>query len=156
MSAAITTIHVTVAVILMISVLLQTGKGSGLGAAFGGSSSSVFGARGPATFISRVTSVAAVIFMATSLTLSIFAQSGGSGASMVTDDDLPAPAQSAAQTSGAPVTEEELQQSAAPAEAGESAAPAEAGETPASAEAGETAQEAAPVADQAAGAHNHQ
>ncbi|MDR2349583.1 MAG: preprotein translocase subunit SecG, partial [Deltaproteobacteria bacterium] len=69
MESAVTAVHIAVAIILMISVLLQTGKGSGLGAAFGGSSSSVFGSRGPAGLIAKITAVAAVIFMVTSLTL---------------------------------------------------------------------------------------
>jgi preprotein translocase subunit SecG len=90
MSTFITSIHILVAVILMISVLLQTGKGSGLGAAFGGGSSgSVFGSRGPATFISRVTSVAAIVFMVTSFTLSISAQGTVRRGSVVTADTPP-------------------------------------------------------------------
>ncbi|MDR2612576.1 MAG: preprotein translocase subunit SecG [Deltaproteobacteria bacterium] len=83
--SGITIIHVIAALILMVSVLLQTGKGSGLGAAFGGSSSSVFGARGPAGLIAKVTAVAAVIFMTTSFTLAMAAR-GGAGASIVPDD----------------------------------------------------------------------
>ncbi|MDR2443859.1 MAG: preprotein translocase subunit SecG [Deltaproteobacteria bacterium] len=106
MTTAITTIHIVVAFILMISVLLQSGKGSGLGAAFGGGSSSVFGSRGPATLISRVTSVAAIIFMVTSLTLSIFAQGGGPTGSVVTEDEIP---EVQAQTEGKPIDEEALQ-----------------------------------------------
>ncbi|MDR3134539.1 MAG: preprotein translocase subunit SecG [Deltaproteobacteria bacterium] len=89
MSAFITFIHVIVAIILMISVLLQTGKNSGMGAAFGGTSSSVFGARGPATLISRVTTMAAIIFMVTSLTLSVFAQSAYKRGSVVVADPAP-------------------------------------------------------------------
>ena len=97
MSTAITTIHVIVAIILMVSVLLQSGKGSGLGAAFGGSSSSVFGSRGPASLIGKVTSVAAIIFMVTSLTLSIFAQGGGPSRSVITEDTVQAEGQDASQ-----------------------------------------------------------
>jgi preprotein translocase subunit SecG len=62
-------------VVLVLTVLLQAGKGAGMGAAFGGSSGSVFGARGPATLIGRITCAAAVIFMCTSLFLAI-SQSG--------------------------------------------------------------------------------
>jgi preprotein translocase subunit SecG len=107
MSSFITLIHVVVAIILMISVLLQTGKGSGLGAAFGGSSSSVFGARGPATFISRVTTVAAIIFMVTSLTLSVFAEGAYKRGSVIEAD--PEPASVAAPVEGRAVSEEEAQ-----------------------------------------------
>ncbi|MDR1657652.1 MAG: preprotein translocase subunit SecG [Deltaproteobacteria bacterium] len=106
MTSTVTAIHIFVAVILMISVLLQSGKGSGLGAAFGGSSSSVFGSRGPATLISRVTSVAAIIFMVTSLTLSIFAQGGSSSGSVVTEDE-PEVVQTTSE--GLPVGEDALQ-----------------------------------------------
>ncbi|MDR2456580.1 MAG: preprotein translocase subunit SecG [Deltaproteobacteria bacterium] len=107
MSTAITSIHVIVAIILMVSVLLQSGKGSGLGAAFGGSSSSVFGSRGPATLISRVTTVAAVIFMVTSMTLSIFAQGGGPSRSVITEDAPPPVPEAPAE--GRAISEEEIQ-----------------------------------------------
>ena len=48
-----------------------------MGAAFGGSSQTVFGSRGPAGFMSKLTTAAAIIFMLTSLTLSILASRGG-------------------------------------------------------------------------------
>ncbi|MDR0621982.1 MAG: preprotein translocase subunit SecG [Deltaproteobacteria bacterium] len=89
MSSFITFLHIVVAVILMISVLLQTSKGSGMGAAFGGSSGSVFGSRGPATLIARVTTVAAIIFMVTSLTLSVFAEGASKRGSVVVADPEP-------------------------------------------------------------------
>jgi preprotein translocase subunit SecG len=105
--SGITIVHVFAAVILMISVLLQTGKGSGLGAAFGGSSSSVFGARGPAGLIAKVTAAAAVVFMATSFTLAMAAR-GGSGSSIVPDDPVALPAAAEAPSaSGAPAAGEE-------------------------------------------------
>ncbi|MDR2301187.1 MAG: preprotein translocase subunit SecG [Deltaproteobacteria bacterium] len=107
MFSFITLIHVVVAIILMISVLLQTGKGTGLGAAFGGSSSSVFGARGPATFIGRVTTVAAIIFMVTSLTLSVFAEGAYKRGSVIEAEPEPAPV--AAPVEGRAVSEEEVQ-----------------------------------------------
>ncbi|MDR1677789.1 MAG: preprotein translocase subunit SecG [Deltaproteobacteria bacterium] len=106
MSSFITTIHVIVAVILMISVLLQTGKGSGLGAAFGGSSGSVFGARGPATLIARITTVAAIIFMVTSLTLSVFAQTSTKRGSVVVADPVP---ETTAPVEGRSVSEDAVQ-----------------------------------------------
>ncbi|MDR2387908.1 MAG: preprotein translocase subunit SecG [Deltaproteobacteria bacterium] len=107
MFSFITLIHVVVAIILMISVLLQTGKGSGLGAAFGGSSSSVFGARGPGTFIGRVTTVAAIVFMVTSLTLSVFAEGAYKRGSVIEADPEPVPV--AAPVEGRSVSEEEAQ-----------------------------------------------
>ncbi|MCZ6874184.1 MAG: preprotein translocase subunit SecG [bacterium] len=67
----VVTIHITVAVTLVLVVLLQVGKGQSIGAAFGGAGSSqtLFGSRGPSTFLSHMTTAAAVIFMLTSLSL---------------------------------------------------------------------------------------
>ncbi|MDR2934312.1 MAG: preprotein translocase subunit SecG [Candidatus Adiutrix sp.] len=75
MNTAVIFIHVLAVVVLVLTVLLQAGKGAGMGAAFGGASGSVFGARGPATLIGRITCGAAVVFMCTSLFLAI-SQSG--------------------------------------------------------------------------------
>ena len=66
-------LHILVCVALILTVLLQTGKGANIGAAFGGGSSqTVFGSRGPASFMSKLTAASAIIFMLTSLGLSIF------------------------------------------------------------------------------------
>lgn len=66
-------LHVLVAVALILTVLLQAGKGAGIGAAFGGGSSgTVFGSRGPAGFMSKLTAAAAILFMVTSLGLSFY------------------------------------------------------------------------------------
>jgi len=62
-------LHVLVSVILISMVLLQKGKGADIGAAFGGASNTVFGPRGAQSFLSKLTTGAAVIFMLTSLTL---------------------------------------------------------------------------------------
>ncbi|MEE8396301.1 MAG: preprotein translocase subunit SecG [bacterium] len=62
------TLHILVAVLLVLIVLLQSGRGAELGAAFGGTGQATYG-RGQSTFISKVTTGIAVIFMATSLTL---------------------------------------------------------------------------------------
>jgi preprotein translocase subunit SecG len=65
-------LHVLVCVILILVVLLQSGKGADLASAFGGSSTqTVFGSRGPASFLSKLTTIAAVVFMLTSLGLSL-------------------------------------------------------------------------------------
>jgi preprotein translocase subunit SecG len=69
---AIVTLHVIVCVILVLVVLLQSGKGADLAGAFGGGATqTAFGSRGPASFLSRMTTVAAVIFMITSVSLSM-------------------------------------------------------------------------------------
>src|SRR5438552_13700987 len=68
----ITVIHVIVCLILVVVVLLQSGKAADLAGAFGGmGSQTVFGPRGSATVLTRATTVSAILFMITSLTLSI-------------------------------------------------------------------------------------
>ncbi len=62
--------HLLIALTIIVLVLLQQGKGADMGAAFGGGSSeTLFGARGSANFLTRVTSSLAVIFFVTSLVL---------------------------------------------------------------------------------------
>lgn len=73
MSTFIVVIHVVVCIALILIVLLQTGKGSDMGAAFGGGGSqTVFGSTGAGSFLSKMTTGAAVVFMLTSLTLAYF------------------------------------------------------------------------------------
>lgn len=63
-------VHVVACVALIMIVLLQTGKGTDMGAAFGGGASqTLFGSTGASTFLSKATTVAAVVFMLTSLFL---------------------------------------------------------------------------------------
>src|SRR5688572_15235627 len=64
-------LHVMVCIFLILTVLLQAGKGGGMGAAFGGGSSmgTVFGGSGAGNFLRRLTVAAAIIFMLTSMTL---------------------------------------------------------------------------------------
>jgi preprotein translocase subunit SecG len=66
----ITLVHIIACVILVLVVLLQAGKGANMGAAFGGSSQTVFGSSGPGTFLGKMTTAVAIIFMLTSLSLS--------------------------------------------------------------------------------------
>src|SRR5512143_2692986 len=74
MTVLLVIIHVIVCVALIMIVLLQTGKGADIGAAFGGgSSSTLFGTTGASTFLSKATTVAAVVFMLTSLGLAYLA-----------------------------------------------------------------------------------
>ncbi|MGH7260187.1 MAG: preprotein translocase subunit SecG [Nitrospiraceae bacterium] len=67
-------VHVMVCVLMIASILLQSGKGAEIGAAFGGSSQTVFGSRGPGTFLSKVTVAAAIVFMLTSLSLAVLSK----------------------------------------------------------------------------------
>jgi preprotein translocase subunit SecG len=81
-----TLLHIGVAFILILVVLLQTGKRADLAGAFGGGGSqTAFGARGAATLLSRVTTWSAGIFMATSLALSLLGSSHGGGGGSVLD-----------------------------------------------------------------------
>lgn len=70
----IVVIHVFICFLMIGAILLQSGKGAEIGAAFGGSSQTVFGSRGPANFLSKLTVVVAAVFMVTSLTLAILAK----------------------------------------------------------------------------------
>lgn len=68
-------LHVLVCIGMMLVVLLQAGKGAGLAGVFGASGgspeASVFGAKGAGSFLSKMTTAVAVIFMLTSLSLAI-------------------------------------------------------------------------------------
>jgi preprotein translocase subunit SecG len=74
----ITIIHVTVCIVLILVVLLQAGKGANMGAVFGGSSQTIFGSSGPGTFLGKMTTAVAIIFMLTSFSLSYTASRKGS------------------------------------------------------------------------------
>jgi preprotein translocase subunit SecG len=65
-------VHILVCVALILIVLLQAGKGASVGAAFGGASQTIFGSPGAAGFLTKITTVAAVVFMTTSILLSMF------------------------------------------------------------------------------------
>jgi preprotein translocase subunit SecG len=71
-------LHVAVCFFLICIVLLQSGKGAAMGAAFGGSSQTLFGSRGAATFLNKLTTAAAVLFMVTSLLLAVIHTKGSS------------------------------------------------------------------------------
>jgi preprotein translocase subunit SecG len=97
-------LHIAVAVFLILVVLLQTGKGAEMGAAFGGSSQTLFGSGGALGFMAKLTTAAAVCFMLTSLGLAYV-----SSASRMGDVQLPAsqqlPAQIPTETAPAAVPE---------------------------------------------------
>ncbi|MGZ3408163.1 MAG: preprotein translocase subunit SecG [Polyangia bacterium] len=79
MVTLITIIHVFVCFFLILVVLLQAGKGGGMGIAFGSSTSSqVFGGRGAGSFLEKLTAGTAIIFMCTSITLAYFASQSDS------------------------------------------------------------------------------
>jgi preprotein translocase subunit SecG len=78
-------VHVVVCLFLIIVVLLQSGKAADLAGAFGGmGSQTAFGPRGSATLLSKATTISAVLFMITSLSLSIMAtRNAGLGTSVL-------------------------------------------------------------------------
>ena len=70
----ITIVHIIVCMFLIIGVLLQSGQSGDIAAAFGGmGSQTAFGPRGAATALSKATTWSAIIFMVTSITLSVMA-----------------------------------------------------------------------------------
>jgi preprotein translocase subunit SecG len=91
----VTVLHVLVCIFLILIILLQAGKGGGMGSAFGGAGAqTVFGGRGAQTFLGKVTSVSAFIFMLTSLTLAYNSSKTKSvlDAHAGTEQSAPAPA----------------------------------------------------------------
>jgi preprotein translocase subunit SecG len=90
MYTLIVILHVIVSIAMILVILLQTGKGSDIGAVFGGGSSqTLFGSTGPTSFLSKLTAGAAIIFMITSLFLAYF--SGGGSVSSIMRGGAPAP-----------------------------------------------------------------
>ena len=83
-------VQIIVSAGIIVLVLMQHGKGADAGAAFGsGASSTVFGARGAGSFLTRATTILAVCFFATSIALFYMAANRDSGTGSVTDG-LPA------------------------------------------------------------------
>jgi preprotein translocase subunit SecG len=89
-------VHVIVCLFLIIVVLLQSGKAADLAGAFGGmGSQTAFGPRGSATLLSKATTISAILFMVTSLSLSIVAsRNAGLGTSVLESAPKSAPAKS--------------------------------------------------------------
>ncbi len=110
----VTTLHVLVCFILILVVLLQSGKGADIAGAFGGGGSqTAFGSRGPASFLSKMTTAAAIVFMLTCLSLSLITTKKEATSVMDTTKGRPAPASKApaAPKSTAPMpTPEQIRQ----------------------------------------------
>ena len=79
-------VHILVCVLMIMVILLQTGKGAEMGAAFGGGSSqTLFGSAGPVGFLNKLTTGIAVVFMLTSLVLAFMAANPTPTKSLVDD-----------------------------------------------------------------------
>jgi preprotein translocase subunit SecG len=88
----LTIVHVIVCLFLIIVVLLQSGKAADLAGAFGGmGSQTAFGPRGAATVLSKATTIAAVLFMVGSLSLSVLYTRTGRGAGSTVLETAPPP-----------------------------------------------------------------
>lgn len=108
MFTLLTILHILACFVLILIVLLQAGKGANMGAAFGGSSQTVFGSSGAGTFLGKLTAAVAIVFMLTSLTLTYMANHRSTSSLMeqkapVVDQTLPIKSPDAA-TLPAPVT----------------------------------------------------
>jgi preprotein translocase subunit SecG len=83
-------VHIVICFFLVIVVLLQSGKAADLAGAFGGmGSQTAFGPRGTASLLSKLTRIAATLFMITSLTLAILATRGTGGRGTTVLEELP-------------------------------------------------------------------
>ena len=95
MQLILTVFHLVLAIGLIALVLLQHGKGADAGAAFGsGASSTVFGAQGSGSFLSRSTAIIATLFFLTSIALAYFAARVGEPGGLMDDVEVPAPVRS--------------------------------------------------------------
>lgn len=117
MASVLIVIHVLTAVAIIALVLMQQGKGADMGAAFGGGSQTLFGARGSANFLSRITGLLATVFFVTSLTLA-YLHGQSTQPQSVTDQVSEQPVQPQGEVPQVPVTgeaEQATQQSDVPA-----------------------------------------
>ncbi len=103
--AVLITVHVLLCFLLIIVVLLQSGKAADLAGAFGGSGSqTAFGPRGAATFLSKATTWCAIMFMVTTMSMVLRETSGGPSTGSSVLQNTSQPAKPAPAPFGAPVT----------------------------------------------------
>ena len=129
MQTALIVLHLVICIALIMIVLLQTGKGSEIGAVFGSSSQTLFGSTGGSTFFGKLTAGVAVFFMITSLILA--GRSSRVASESVMSEVKPAvtvPATSEGVTPIEPVEAENVPTTEAPAAEKEAPAPSEGAE----------------------------
>ncbi len=101
MQTLLIVVHVIVALFLVLVVLLQTGKGANMGSAFGGGSSqTLFGSSGAGNFLTKLTTVAAILFMITSLSLTTFSSNKENQSVIQSDVEETLPQDQPAEKSG--------------------------------------------------------
>jgi len=108
-------LHLIVCIFLIFIVLIQSSKGAEMGAAFGGSSQTIFGSRGAATFMNKLTTVVAVVFMITSLSLAALSIRRGD----ITPEQIPvqeSPAKRFLDTRSGPIQEQPVSGGQGPAQ----------------------------------------
>jgi len=99
----VVTLYIIVCGMLIVTILLQQGKGGDIASAFGGGSSqAVFGARAGATLLTRATSVLAGLFVIGSLTLTVWGTRGPGSVVGGVEGPPPAPAPVSTNASPAP------------------------------------------------------
>lgn len=74
MHAFVLVVHIILAILMIVLILVQHGKGADAGASFGGGAATVFGASGSANFLTRLTAILTALFFVTSLSLAVFAK----------------------------------------------------------------------------------
>ncbi len=124
METLLTIIHIIVSVFLILVVLLQAGRGGGMGAAFGGATQQIFGGRGAGGFLAKVTTVCAIVFFLTSLTLSMMSSRDrsalenrlGPKTEATKKDEAPAPGEATAAPAAEGAAAQPVAQPTAPAE----------------------------------------
>lgn len=100
MYTTVVVFHLIVCFFLIFIILIQSSKGAEMGAAFGGSSQTLFGSRGAATFLNKLTTTVAITFMITSLLLAVLSIRRGSVMSSVIVE------QPVSQSAGTPLVED--------------------------------------------------
>jgi preprotein translocase subunit SecG len=123
--AVLVTLHIIVCFVLIIVIMLQSGSAADLAGAFGGAGSqTAFGPRGAATFLSRATTWCAIVFMMTSLALSVKRSNVGASTGSILEQTQPSSAPAPAKPA-APTVEIPVQPSKTPASAPSQQSPAQ-------------------------------
>ncbi|MBI3767807.1 MAG: preprotein translocase subunit SecG [Deltaproteobacteria bacterium] len=127
MMMLVTIVHVLACIVLVLTVLLQAGKGADIGAVFGGASTTIFGSSGAGNFLTRLTTGAAIVFMITSLTLT---RGGANRPSSTLMPESAAPSSRGEPLAGGPAGEDEDTAVAPPEGVADEGAAAPAAEAP--------------------------